>query len=195
MERCRLGLALVLLLGCCGFAGCSGSASNKDQAAKGKGEPEGPTPAVAVHDFLEAVRTGNDAKANAMLTEKARHEVESQVTGGFTPRASDTAKYEVGEYEYTTEEKDVSHVASKWTDIIDGKSQTYEYLWGMRKETAGWRVAGVVFKVFDDELPLVLNFEDGKEMVEKLRLTAEEMQRRATEAEKVATKPAEPVQK
>src|SRR5437016_1078993 len=113
MERCRLGLALAL--GCCLFAGCSGSASNKGQAASGKGATGGPTPAAAVQEFLEAVRTGNDANANAMLTEKARHEVEDQVTGGFTPRASDTAKYEVGEFEYTTEEKDVAHVASKWT--------------------------------------------------------------------------------
>ncbi len=206
MERCHFGLALTLacglFVGCSGSSPSSGTAADKVSAAGKAVADNGSTPAVAVREFLDAVRTGNDAKANAMLTEKAKIEVK-EVSGGFTPRASDTAKFEVGEFEYATEEKDLAHVASKWTDLVEGKPETYEYLWGMRKDAGDWRVAGVVFKVFDDELPLVLNFEDGKDMVTKLRLTAEEMERRKNgggpaagkATEQVATKPADPVQK
>src|SRR5438105_1528176 len=122
MERCRWLLAFSLALSF--FVGCSGSSAPNGQAGSNKAgskvADDGKTPADAVHDFLEAVRKGDDAKANLMLTSLARKEVEKKA-GGFAPKASDTAKYEVGEFEFTNEDKDTAHVASKWTDLMDGK--------------------------------------------------------------------------
>lgn len=200
MERCRWLLALSLAVSF--LAGCSGS-SAPNQAGAGKGSKmaaDGPSPADAVHEFLEAVRKGDDSKANSKLTTLARREVEKQA-GGFAPKASDTAKYEVGEFEYTTEEKNVAHVASKWTDLMDGKVVSTDYLWELHKEESGWGIAGVLFKVFDDTPPLVLDFENGEEMLQKLNLTSQEMQRRmiadmdkVEKSQEVATKPGETTQ-
>ena len=55
-------------------------------------------PAAAVAQFLEAVRTGNDERANGMLSASARKKM-SQLGPGLTPPASDTARFEVGKVE------------------------------------------------------------------------------------------------
>jgi hypothetical protein len=71
-------------------------------------------------------------------------------------------------------------VSSLWTDLDEnGEAQTDEALWVLRKEAEGWRVAGVAATVFDGEPPLLLNFEDPEEMVQKQEWVREEIQRRA----------------
>ena len=133
-------------------------------------------PARAVYEWLDAVRTGNDAKATAMLTQVARQKaIEQDRT--VRPPASDTARFQVGAVQYIGE--DGARVASLWTDVDeDGETQTDEAMWVLRKEPEGWRVGGVAATVFEGEPPLLLNFEDPEETVQKQQWLREEVERR-----------------
>ncbi|HEX4148657.1 MAG TPA: hypothetical protein VHY20_06705 [Pirellulales bacterium] len=139
--------------------------------------------------FLEAVKTGNDAGAAAMLTKLARQKTtEMQLV--VAPPGSSTAAYQVGEVEFIGSEG--AHVASTWTDIAeDGKPHTDTIVWILRRDPEGWRIAGMGTRIFEDQPPLLLNFEDPEEMIRKQRVAEEEMQRRAQTASQ-AKRPASP---
>ncbi len=159
------------------IAGCgqsTGPAANGQASANVTGD----TPDKAVTEFLEAVRTGNDQKAASMLTPLARKKT-AEVDMVVAPPGSPTAKYQVGEVEYVTPEKDGAHVWCRWTDVIDdqGHTRTDDLIWVLRKEAEGWRVAGLVTRVFPDRPPLVLNFEDPQDMLRKQQLLHEEMEK------------------
>jgi hypothetical protein len=159
----------------CGLCGCGGSA----------GSPEAqvsfPPPEQSVFNFLEAVRTGNDAEASNMLTPVAREKTQAMQLV-VAPPGSDTASFEVLETELV--EQDAAHVASKWTDLDDqGNAHTDEIVWILRLEENGWRIAGMGTKLFEDEPPLYLNFEDPEDMMRKQKLAEEEIMRRAEAAD------------
>jgi hypothetical protein len=139
-------------------------------------------PEGAVCQFLEAIRTGDDQKTEAMFVSQARQKIKDlQIP--VTPRGSDTARFEVGEVQNLGE--DGARVACRWTDLDrDGEKRTDEMTWMLRKEAEGWRIAGMAAVVFEGEPPLLLNFEDPQEVVEKLeRLRQEIVARAAKEAE------------
>ncbi len=193
--RCAAFVVVVFLAA--GLTGC-GKSDNPPAAAIGQGTGSGPTeasganvpavpatpasvsslepPAQAVYQWLDAIRTGNDAVATAMLTQVARQKALEQ-DRSVRPAASDTARFQIGSVEYIGE--DGARVASKWTDLDEnGQPQTDEALWVLRKEADGWRIAGVAATVFDGEPPLLLNFEDPEEMAQKQQWAREEIQRR-----------------
>ncbi len=71
-------------------------------------------------------------------------------------------------------------MACTWTDIDDeGEPHADEIIWALRHEPEGWRIAGMATKIFEDQPPLLLNFEDPEDMQRKQRLAEEEMERRA----------------
>jgi hypothetical protein len=71
-------------------------------------------------------------------------------------------------------------VASTWTDVDDeGKPRTDSIVWMLREEDEGWRVVGMATKLFPDQPPLFLNFENPDDMIRKQQLVQEEMERRA----------------
>jgi hypothetical protein len=160
-------------------AGC-GKSAGTGQAPAGNGDSaavvtaEGP--AVAIGEFLEALRTGNDEKATKMLSTAARQKTAS-LNRNVTPPASDTAKYTVGKVEYIGD--DGARVSCTWTDLgEDGQPKTDDAVWVVRHEQEGWRVAGVAALVFPGEPPLLLNFEDPDDMFRKQQWVREEMRRR-----------------
>ncbi len=134
------------------------------------------TPESAVGKFLEAIRAGNDRVAETMFTDLARErikELELQVA----PRGSDTAKYEVGKAELLGD--DGARVPCKWSDIdSEGKTRVDEMTWMLRKQPEGWRVAGMAAVVLEGEDPLLLDFEEPKETLQKLERLREEIARR-----------------
>ncbi len=146
-----------------------------DAAAKAGG------PAEAVTQFLEAVRTGNDEAATQMLSAVARQKA-AALNRNVTPPASDTAKFAVGKVDYVG--NDGARVASTWTDLDpDGQPKTDEAIWVVRRESNGWRIAGVAAQVFPGEAPLLLNFEDPEDMFRKQQWVREEIRRRAEKEE------------
>ncbi len=122
------------------------------------------------------MRTGNDEKATRMLSTLAREKTAS-LNRNVTPPASDTAKFTVGKVDYVDDVG--ARVASTWTDLdADGQPKTDEAIWVVRRESDGWRIAGVAAMVFPGEPPLVLSFEDPEDMLRKQQWVREEIRRR-----------------
>jgi len=168
-----------------GVAGCGDSGQGADSQVTKDSRKDGP--AVAVREFLEAVRTGNDEKATMMLTAKAREKT-AEMHMEVAPPGSDTAQFEVGKVSYEGEHE--AQVASTWCDLDgDAQSRTDEIVWLLRQDAEGWRISGVAATVFAGEPPVKLNFEEPEEMLKKQQQVAEELRRRSQEANSQAQKP------
>lgn len=193
MNMCkmhRIALAAVLLLivaGCGKQAGADPSAAsssgvNETNNATAASQPvklEGPAAATA--EFLEAVRTGNDKAATAMLSTLARQK-NAALNRSVTPPASDTAKFVIGKVDYVGD--DGARVACTWSDLDpEGQMKTDEAVWVLRHEAEGWRIAGLAIQIFPGESPLVLKFEDPEDMQRKQQWVREEMRRRMEKEE------------
>ena len=197
MERsgsaCRF-LAFLLMTPMVGvLAGCG--KSNSDQVAQTDNEdtdqetaatvsaPEAANAAEVVHEFLTAIQKGDETTSNDLLTPLGRQKT-AEMDMAVAPIGSESATFTVGEVELPEEgEGELAHVASTWTDIDeDGQPHTDEILWVLRHEDQGWRIAGMATKVFEDQPPLLLNFEDPADMRRKQQLAEAEMERRAREA-------------
>jgi hypothetical protein len=183
MHAMTLSMVVVLLAAGCGKQPGADRPSKTPQAAdttaKGAAKAGGPTEAVA--EFLEAVRTGNDEAATRMLSAVARQRT-AALNRNVTPPASDTAKFAIGKVDYVGQ--DGARVACTWTDLdADGQSKTDEAIWVVRRESNGWRIAGVAAQVFPGEPPLLLNFEDPQDMIRKQQWVREEIRRRTEKEE------------
>jgi hypothetical protein len=176
-----------------GVMGCGGSDQGGEKPAAGSGQVQsggladgktgtkGAGPDTAIFDFLEAVRTGNDEKAAAMLTSTARRKT-AEMNMEVAPPGSDTAQFKVGKVEYLP--GNGARVSSTWSDLDENSQrQTDEISWIVRRDPEGWRVAGVAATVFKGEPPLLLNFEDPEEMLRKQEWVQQEKRRRAQQKE------------
>ena len=173
MRRAVLGVAALCLS--LPLVGCGSSEPPKSaaDAAQASGDP----PDRVVFAFLEAVRTGNDEKATQMLSPVARQKT-AEKNLAVAPPGSDTASFQVGAVEMV--DQGGAHVASTWTDVDEeGKPRTDSIVWMLRQEAEGWRVVGMATKVFADQPPLFLNFENPDDMIRKQQLVQQEMERRA----------------
>lgn len=136
-----------------GMIGCGKSAEQTKTVA-------GPETAVA--EFLQAVRSGNDAKTSQMLTTAAR-ETTAALGMPLTPSGSDTAEFKVGAVEYVGE--DGARVACTLSDLDENlQRQSQELVWMVRREPEGWRIAGVAIPLGDGQPPRALNFESREDM-------------------------------
>jgi hypothetical protein len=138
-------------------------------------------PEVAVHQFLEAVRTGDEEKTAAMLTKLARQKTAEQNIE-VAPPGSGTARFEVGQVQHVGQ--DGARVTTIWSDLDENSQRrSDQILWLLRREPGGWRIAGMAAAVFEDADPLVLNFEDPEDMLRQQLWVQEEIQRRAQQAQ------------
>jgi hypothetical protein len=198
-------MGLASLLGCSKPAGDNSTAgtaaeASANQAATVPGCLNPPKsldgPEGAVCQFLEAIRTGDDQKTEALFVSQARQKIKDMDIP-VTPRGSDTARFEIGQVEQLGE--DGARVACRWTDLDrDGQKRTDDMTWMLRKEAEGRRIAGMAATVFDGEDPLLLNFEDPKEVVQKLEMLRQEIVRRAAKEAEQAQRPedsASPIQR
>lgn len=182
--NCLMGLLVVALAGA---VGCGGKPADEGSASQSSGGP-----AEAVFTFLEAVRQGNDEQAGGMLTQLAQEKT-AEMNMVVAPPGSDTASFEVGEVENVSD--DSVHVASVWTDVDhEGNHRTDEITWILKRESSGWRIAGMATKIFPDQEPVALNFENPQEMLDKQQLAEEEARRRAGSQSLEARKSEDPFQ-
>jgi len=173
-------------------AGCGQSAGTGESGASNPGARPGPE--AAVTQFLEHVRAGDEAKASLLLTPLAKEKTSALGLSVGLPCTKD-ASFKVGDVELVGE--DGAHVASEWTDVEEGEKHTDTIVWILRKEADGWRVAGMATKVFENELPVILNFEDPEDMLRKQKMADEELSRRAEQENLQASevKAADPAKK
>jgi hypothetical protein len=174
MSRASGLMFSVLLMSA--LAGCGGSDTPAaPEAVAPTAADNKPGPDVAVFEFLKAVQTGDDEKAAQMLTKVAREKT-AEMEMVVAPPGSETASFEVGEVEIL--ENRGAYVSSTWTDVgEDGQPHSDQIVWLVRNEPEGWRIAGMVTKLFESKL--VLNFEDPQDMLKKQQLAEQEMIRRA----------------
>jgi hypothetical protein len=133
------------------------------------------TPDAAVLAFLEALRDGDNALAEALLTNKARDETSRQ---GWTvqPPGTPTAKFRIGDVDFLSSDKCGAHVTSIWSEQDGaGNSVSYEIVWALRQQSDGWRIAGMATQIADSEAPVFLNFEDPNEMMRKWKQAEERL--------------------
>jgi len=106
------------------------------------------------------------------------------------PKRSDTATFDIGEVQYL--EGGGARVVATWTDF----GKTDEMLWMLRSGTEGWRIAGMAATVFPSEPPLLLDFENLEEAMNKIRMLRETIEQRGTslQAQQPAT-PQDPVRR
>jgi len=145
----------------------------------GEAPPAGPSdPAAAqrvLSEFLDAVRNGDDEAATALLSPAAQQKLSG--SNHFTPRASDTARFEIGEVEKVS--ADEVRVDCTWSDFDPyGERQTDRARWHLRRVAEGWRVVGVSYRVFPEARPIRLNFEDPEDMVRRQQWVEDERLRR-----------------
>jgi hypothetical protein len=202
-EITRMGCKhwmLLVALAAAGFAGCQGSTDSGQAPSSSDPQPQseradtqtaqGPaparqvqtppidtsTPAGATAVFLDALRRGNDQTILQMYTERARQQA-GEVNQHFAPRGSDTARFEIGQVEAVGENG--ARTACTWTDLDqDGRRHTLEFVWMLRREAPGWRVAGMAATPFPGEPPVLLDFENLRETMRKVDLLEEEIRRR-----------------
>jgi len=139
------------------------------------------SPEGAVYQFLTAIRAGDDKKTEAMFTNLARAKI-AELQYNVTPPGSDTASFQLGKVEYLAD--DGARVEATWSDLdVDGKRQTENMLWMVRREPEGWRIAGMAATVFPGEPPVLLDFENLQEALLKLQMLKEEIAKRGQGAD------------
>ncbi len=171
----------MLVLACGSLTGCGSDTATTEQAAATAAPKTNSNPTESVQKFLQAVKEGDDKTAETMLTPLAREKT-AEFDIAVAPPGSQTATFKVLDMELIG--SDAAHVASQWTDYDEaGQPHTDDLVWMVRLEQEGWRIAGMAARLFPEEPPLFLNFEDPEDMIRKQELAAEEIRQRAMAAE------------
>jgi hypothetical protein len=172
-------IALFLIVGASAWiAGCNKSSETVPPAAQAQ-PPAAPVeiapPDVAVRQFLEAIRVGDHKAAEMMLTAVARQKT-MEMDLLVAPPGSPTASFVISGVKVI--ENQVAQVGCVWTDTgDDGRPHTNEFVWALRRQPEGWRVAGVAVQMFPNQPPLLLDFEDPADMLRKQQMAEAEFQR------------------
>ncbi|MGY8769403.1 MAG: hypothetical protein ACKVH8_13375 [Pirellulales bacterium] len=139
-------------------------------------------PKSTVKVFLNALKNGDKLTTAQLLTTKAKEE-NARHGQSVNPPGLKTAQFEVGEVVYMTSEKSGAHVPSFCIDTNQaGELQKFEIVWILRKQSQGWRIAGMATELFAGEPPLLLNFEDPQELIRQQHIAEQELARRANPA-------------
>lgn len=178
----RCGWMFVVVLASFAVVGCSGKGT---PAAAKKPEAEAKTTTVqaapapqpimlpadtepdkVVATFLNALRTGDKATTAHLLTLKAREET-AKHNIAVDPQSAPHAGYEVRPPQYLANNPNGAHVSSLWTELYQDGKVEYEIVWVLRRETEGWRVAGMAIEMVPGQEKAFLNFEDPTDMLQK----------------------------
>jgi hypothetical protein len=183
MKRTMSIIASMLLVGA--VCGCGGSGTSPTSNANGAAQKDAAnvaaqatepsvvvaaaSPKEAVTSFLNALRDGQEKQAEALLSAQAREET-TKHNMAVEPPGAPNATYHVGDVEHHADRPDAALVSCVWSEKFpNGLEETYEVVWSLRKETAGWRIAGMFTQFADSEAPVFLNFEDLEDMENKVR--------------------------
>lgn len=133
-----------------------------EQAAKLPAKSASPGEIVAA--FLNAARGGDDQTATLLLTAKARSETEREGLV-LDPPGTPSMRFEIGKIEISPEDASAAYVNSVWSETESKSEQTFEVVWVLRKETNGWRIAGMAAETVAGAQPVFLNFEDPQDLL------------------------------
>lgn len=184
MNRSLNCLMVILsLLSTVWFCGCGGdsSATQAESSAAQDATEQAAGPQQAVAEYLEAVKLGDAETVNRLLTNAAREKT-TELNIAVAPPGSETAEYHVGSSKLIDQEGETAHVDSSWSDLnADGDREEYQITWILRKETEGWRVAGMMGQFIKDGDMMVFNFENPQEVIRQQDYAQQELERRAAQ--------------
>jgi hypothetical protein len=129
--------------------------------------PATASPDQVVTVFLNALRTGDSATTEALLTATARTELPKHQLS-VDVQSSPNSSYQVQPAEVLPQNPSIAHVRSIWTEkFADGNSEPYEIIWGLRHQPEGWRLAGMAMQLIPGQGPQYLDFENPADMLRK----------------------------
>ncbi|MCA9164371.1 MAG: nuclear transport factor 2 family protein [Pirellulaceae bacterium] len=156
------------------------------------------SPDAVVMSFLSAMRDGDEQTITALLSNKAREATGQHEELAIQPPGSPESTYRVETVELVDNEAG-AHVSSIWSEPDgQGGSVEYEVVWVLRRETDGWRIAGMATMIEEGSPPLFLNFENPEEMLALLTAAQQrrvEAEAAAYQAQNPAVDPNAPVQR
>jgi hypothetical protein len=126
------------------------------------------SPEEIVTAFLAALRQGDNGIAEALLTRRAYEETRQRGLQ-VQPVGSPGATCKIGITEYLGPHKNGAHVKTTWTEAAGVVGSSYDIVWALRRQDAGWRVAGMGAQLVPGQKVVYLNFEDPDDMLAKLR--------------------------
>lgn len=209
------GAGLSFLIGCGGPSTATGPETNAEKAAEsaaaaGSAEeapasfgadtasaatvdvPADAPPDEVITAFLEA-RRGGDAKTTAGLLTSTARAATAKFKIDVNGEALPDLQFQVAKPKYLKNNPKGAHVSSIWSEVLpDGKKADYEVVWVLRKEVAGWRVAGFAAELTPGTEPQFLNFEDPEDMMRKQQEAVAATDQGGTpEDDRTASEPAE----
>jgi len=120
-------------------------------------------PDEVVRAFLEAARSGEDATATLLLTDRARAETEREGLA-LDPPGTPSMKYEIGKVEYHDQDPHAAYVNSQWIETSPRTDDRFEVVWVLRRQSQGWRIAGMAAQMEANQPAVFLNFEDPQDV-------------------------------
>jgi hypothetical protein len=209
MRSCIFGFLLLVAVA---FGGCSkkdtsaptvgASSPSNNLAAAGNSSAPAPqpvaVPATALPDqvvsvFLNALRSGDSPTTESLLTSRARQELEKHSLSVDVVSAPN-ATYQVRPAEVLKADPNGAHVSSIWTEKFDDGEETYEIVWALRRQSEGWRLAGMAMQLIPGQAMQFLNFEDPEDMLKKKDEAILAMQQQQPPVAETAQQPAPPTQ-
>jgi hypothetical protein len=146
----------------------AGTAAGQPAAPAGKpvAVPANAPPDQVIAVFLDALRGGDQATTAALLTGKALAET-SKRNLSVCPQATPQMQYKVTKSEVLPENPNGAHVNVTWSETYDDGTVSYDVVWVLRRQTEGWRVAGMAIELVPGQGLAFLNFEDPDDMIRK----------------------------
>lgn len=158
--------------------------------------PAEATPEQVVTVFLNALRSGDSATTESLLTVTARTELPKHQLS-VDVQSSPNSSYQVQPAVILPENPNGAHVKSIWTEkSVDGNSEPYEIVWVLRRQPEGWRLAGMAMQLIPGQQAQYLDFENPADMLRKKDeaiATLQAMQAPVAETASTAGQPAQQV--
>jgi hypothetical protein len=204
MKRQYWKWSFTVLFAAAVLAGCSKTASTPSANEQAAQQPAAPvftepkqvpteaTPDQVVSVFLDSMKVGDAPTIEALLTTKAREETRRHQMP-VEPMAAPNAQFQVGAPAYLPMNPDGAHVQAQWVETDGTNNYTHSVIWVLRRETAGWRIAGFAIELIAGQGPQFLNFEDPADMMNKYKEAVAASEAAAQQpAAQQATQPASP---
>lgn len=147
-------------------AGAAGAANGGAPAGKPVSVPASATPDQVIAVFLDALRGGDQATTATLLTAKALAET-SQRNLSVCPQATPHMQYQISQVEVLPDNPNGAHVNVVWSEKYSDGTVSYDVVWVLRRQTEGWRVAGMAIELVPGQGLAFLNFEDPDDMIRK----------------------------
>jgi hypothetical protein len=171
-------LATTIVVGGCGSSTtktAEGKPGNQAERVATVASPEDvSTASNVVAQFLDAVRRGGEnGSANQLLTLQAQT-VLQRLGQTVQPIGSPDAIFKVTRAESVPDTPGAALVHSVWTEPTGpGTSESYEVVWALLKETAGWRISGLAMDLQPGQEPMIVDFENASQMAVLLNSSEE----------------------